>query len=216
MKVLALPARIGALLFDIDGTLYENADYAAFQVEVLVAELARVRGRPLEDVRAQVERTRAGLGAREGRATTSLGNAMAALGVDLPTSVAWRERLIEPAEWLEADHALDAALAALSARFRLAAVTNNPRLVARKGLEALGVAARFAAVVGLDDTLRSKPAREPFELAARLLGVPVGECVSIGDRHDVDLAVPLELGMGAILVDGASDVYRLPALFGAG
>ncbi len=212
MKVFFLPERPRALLFDIDGTLYDDAAYARFQVDVLVAELARVRGRPLDEVRAEVERVRRELGEREGRKTTSLGNAMAALGVDLATSVAWRERLIEPAAWLAPDAALDAALAALAARFRLAAVTNNPRLVALKGLAALGVAGRFEAVVGLDDTFRSKPAREPFELAARLLAVPITECVSIGDRHDVDLAVPLELGAGGILVDGASDVYRLPAL----
>ena len=212
MKVFFLPERPRALLFDIDGTLYDDAAYARFQVDVLVAELARVRGRPLDEVRAEVERVRRELGEREGRKTTSLGNAMAALGVDLATSVAWRERLIEPAAWLEPDAALDAALAALGKRFRLAAVTNNPRLVALKGLAALGVAGRFEAVVGLDDTFRSKPAREPFELAARLLAVPITECVSIGDRHDVDLAVPLELGAGGILVDGASDVYRLPAL----
>jgi len=212
LKVFFLPERPRALLFDIDGTLYDNDRYARFQVEVLVEELARVRGRPLEDVRAEVERARRELGAREGRETTSLGNAMAALGVDLATSVAWRERLIEPASWLGRDARLDEALARLAERFKLAAVTNNPRLVAGKGLAALGVAERFAVVIGLDDTFRSKPAREPFELAARLLGVALSECVSIGDRHDVDLAVPLELGMGGILVDGASDVYRLPAL----
>lgn len=73
----------------------------------------------------------------------------------------------------------------------------------------------FREVVGLDDTMVSKPAREPFELAARRLGVPAGDCVSVGDRYDVDLAVPLELGMGAVLVDGAEDVYRLPELFKA-
>lgn len=212
MEIFCLPERPRALLFDIDGTLYDNEPYARFQVEVLVAELARVRGRPVDEIRAEVERVRRELAEREGRATTSLGNAMAALGVDLATSVAWRERLIEPAAWLARDPELEGALAALARRFKLAAVTNNPRLVALKGLAALGVAERFGAVVGLDDTLRSKPAREPFELAARLLGVPLTDCVSIGDRYDVDLAVPLELGAGGILVDGASDVYRLPAL----
>ncbi|MBN1242829.1 MAG: HAD family hydrolase [Spirochaetales bacterium] len=212
MKVFFLPKHPRALLFDIDGTLYDNDRYARFQVEVLVEELARVRGRPLDEVRAEVERARRELGAREGRETTSLGNAMAALGVDLATSVAWRERLIEPSAWLARDLKLDEALALLARRFKLAAVTNNPRLVALKGLAALGVEARFEAVVGLDDTMRSKPAREPFELAARLLGVALTDCVSIGDRHDVDLAVPLELGAGGILVDGASDVLLLPGL----
>jgi phosphoglycolate phosphatase/putative hydrolase of the HAD superfamily len=46
-----------------------------------------------------------------------------------------------------------------------------------------------------------------------LLGVDAKNCVSVGDRYDIDLALPLELGMGGILVDGVSDVCRLPQVF---
>jgi phosphoglycolate phosphatase/putative hydrolase of the HAD superfamily len=46
-----------------------------------------------------------------------------------------------------------------------------------------------------------------------LLGADIAGCISIGDRYDIDLALPLKLGMGGILVDGVSDVYRLPAVF---
>jgi phosphoglycolate phosphatase/putative hydrolase of the HAD superfamily len=35
----------------------------------------------------------------------------------------------------------------------------------------------------------------------------------VGDRYDIDLALPLEMGMGAILVDGAADCRDLPELF---
>jgi phosphoglycolate phosphatase/putative hydrolase of the HAD superfamily len=105
-------------------------------------------------------------------------------------------------------------------------------------LQALGVADLFCHVVGLDDTLKSKPAREPFLLAARHalagpdtatrtelssletelsgtgteLGTGFAACLAVGDRYDVDLAVPLELGMGAVLVDGVQDVYLIPGL----
>ncbi|GHV96069.1 hypothetical protein AGMMS50293_23890 [Spirochaetia bacterium] len=40
-------------------------------------------------------------------------------------------------------------------------------------------------------------------------------CLSVGDRYDMDLARPRELGMGGILVDGVADVYGLPALLTA-
>ena len=68
-------------------------------------------------------------------------------------------------------------------------------------------------VVGLDDTFSSKPAPEPFALAALRLALEPRSCVSIGDRIDVDLVPAMDLGMGAILVDGVEDVYRLPDLF---
>jgi phosphoglycolate phosphatase/putative hydrolase of the HAD superfamily len=35
----------------------------------------------------------------------------------------------------------------------------------------------------------------------------------VGDRYDIDIAIPLELGMGGILVDGVEDTCHLPSLF---
>ena len=45
--------------------------------------------------------------------------------------------------------------------------------------------------------------------AVKLLGVKCEECLAIGDRYDMDVALPLELGMGGILVCGVSEVYQL-------
>jgi phosphoglycolate phosphatase/putative hydrolase of the HAD superfamily len=67
--------------------------------------------------------------------------------------------------------------------------------------------------VGLDTCLVSKPNELSLRKTVELLGADMAGCVAIGDRYDIDLALPLELGMGGILVDGVSDVYRLPALF---
>lgn len=215
MRVFRLPTTPRAVLFDLDSTLYSHRDYAAFQSDVLIRELARVRGAAEGAVRAEVEAARRRIAAETGK-VTSLGNAMAELGVDIPTSAAWRARLIRPREWLSPDPELAAALEELSRFLALAVVTNNPRSVGLETLEALGVGESFRTVVGLDDTMASKPAREPFELAVRRLGVSAETCVSVGDRYDVDLAVPLDLGMGAVLVDGVEDVYRLPELFNRG
>ena len=33
-----------------------------------------------------------------------------------------------------------------------------------------------------------------------------------GDRYDIDLDLLLDMGMGAILVDGVEDVYELPGV----
>lgn len=208
MRVLALPGRPRALLFDLDSTLYTNPAYAAFQEGALVGRLARERGESLAATQGALSGLRA---AREaaGEGRTSLGNLFAALGVPVETSVRWREELFEPADWLRADGRLDGALASLGRRFALALVTNNPRSVGERSLEALGVRGRFSLVVGLDDSLRSKPDPAPFALAAARLGLPPADCVSVGDREDVDLRPALALGMGALLVEGVEDVYRL-------
>jgi phosphoglycolate phosphatase/putative hydrolase of the HAD superfamily len=51
-----------------------------------------------------------------------------------------------------------------------------------------------------------------FMRAGILSAATPESCLSVGDRYDIDIALPLELGMGGILVDGVEDVYRLPEL----
>lgn len=216
MTAYRVPETIGAFLFDIDGTLYSNNEYVRFQQNVLIQELARIRGQTLEAMTAIVEQTRREHASTYAGAQTSLGNAMAALGVDIATSSAWRSRLITPSAYLHCDPELRRVLTILAAGLTgqpaaLVAVTNNPRSVGEATLVALGVRNLFLRVVGLDDTMKSKPAAEPYLLAASLAGVAPDACLSIGDRYDVDLAIPLELGMGAILVSGVTDIYALPA-----
>jgi phosphoglycolate phosphatase/putative hydrolase of the HAD superfamily len=73
----------------------------------------------------------------------------------------------------------------------------------------------FPVLVGLDTCMVSKPHEIPFRKAAEESGVDTGGCVSIGDRYEIDLALPLEMGMGGVLVDGVEDVYRLPRILEA-
>lgn len=214
MKVHALPDRPRALLLDFDGTLYTNKAYAAFQNDVLIERLAQERGEPVERTQATLEGMRAARKA-SGGGPTSLGNLFAELGVDIATSVTWRLDLIDPGKWLKPDPRLAEVLAALALRFGLALVTNNPAELGRRGLGALGIEASVPVVVGLDDCMASKPNPAPYALAARRLGVEASECVSIGDRFDVDISPALSLGMGAIEVAGVEDIYGLPAFFAA-
>jgi phosphoglycolate phosphatase/putative hydrolase of the HAD superfamily len=226
VTVYRIPPVIRAILFDIDGTLYTNAAYVRFQQDVLIEELARVRGESVQAVTSALDAARA----QNPGKTGSLGNAMAALGIDITTSVEWRSRLIDPGMFLKPDPLLRQTLHELIDRkarrpttdhgslhdgespLVLMAVTNNPRRTGEATLDALGVLDLFQRVVGLDDTMKSKPAREPYLLAASLAGAENAMCISIGDRYEVDLAIPLELGMGAVLVSGVEDVYRLPAM----
>ena len=211
MKVYGLPPVIRAVIFDIDGTLYQHPGYVQHQIDILIQELASARGWTLEAAHKAIAEARAAVAAAQGAQTTSLGNAMAHLGIDMATSVAWRERLIDPSRFIGSDPVLRQSLLRLIDRgLALVALTNNPRSVGEATLQALGVAELFTRVVGLDDTMKSKPAREPFLLAAG--GTVPKACLAVGDRYDVDLAVPLELGMGAVLVDGVQDVYLIPEL----
>jgi phosphoglycolate phosphatase/putative hydrolase of the HAD superfamily len=58
----------------------------------------------------------------------------------------------------------------------------------------------------------AKPDEKPFLKFSELSACAPETCVSIGDRYDIDLVPPMEIGMGAILVDGVEDVYELPGI----
>jgi len=78
----------------------------------------------------------------------------------------------------------------------------------------LGVGECFPILIGMDTCMCAKPHKAPFLKFAELSACPAETCISIGDRYDIDLALPLEIGMGAILVDGVEDVYELAGVLG--
>lgn len=202
-----LPGASG-LLFDIDGTLYDEPAYLASHKQSLTERLAMELGRSYDEVRHEVREVQDRLAAESGR-RPSLANTFLEFGVSMEQNVAWRSRLLKPERYLGHDPQLAETLSALQRQFALAALTNNPADIARRTLEILGVGAFFPAIVALDDTLVSKPDLEPFRAGLAALELPAREVIMIGDRYDVDIAPALELGLSGVLVDGVEDVYAL-------
>lgn len=215
MRIVSLPGDIKGLAFDIDKTLYDNDYYAKNQIDLLIERLSHERAQSVAETRRAVLRWQEEYAAANDGARQSLGNTFAALGIPIETSVAWRVELIHPEHFLQADDHLQTAVAELAGRYRLVAVTNNPVRVGRKTLETLGVSRYFPEVVGLDSTYRSKPDPAALRHACEVLELEPRFVVSVGDRYEVDLVPALELGMGAILVDGVTDVYALPRALAA-
>jgi len=83
--------------------------------------------------------------------------------------------------------------------FRLAALTNSTEEVARAQLEHAGIIGWFEQVLSADMVQRLKPAPEPYLLAARRLGVPVGE-VRLVAAHAWDLAGAARAGCATAFV----------------
>lgn len=211
-RFYSVPSCLKAIIFDIDSTLYTNAAYAFEQVDCQVRRFASMRGITNDEARKMVADYRKKYARENAGKKISLSNTLLQFGVSIEQSVQWRRELIEPADFLGEDKELRKTLAALSERFKLLCVTNNPILPAQKTLDALGAADLIEVLVGLDSCNLSKPAKEPFLLAAKKAGVPPENIISVGDRYDLDIAPALELGMGGVLVRGVDDVYKLPDL----
>ncbi len=236
MKVYKIPQIVRGIIFDIDSTLYTNAAYAFEQVDCQVREFAKMRGITADEARKMVADYRKKFAAENNGKKISLGNTLLAFGIPIEQSVEWRKKLLEPADFLGRDEKLVEEMKILSAQYKLICVTNNPILPARKTLDALGVSSFFPQIVGLDTCFKSKPAVEPFQTAVKILAELTEtckedaentvttefttkkaslekklaqNCVAIGDRYDMDVALPLEMGMGGILVNGVEEVYGI-------
>ena len=212
MKTYNLPQNPKALIFDIDSTLYTNAAYAFEQVDCQIRQFAKDRGITADEARRMVADYRKQYAAANNGKKISLGNTLLAFGIPIAQSVEWRKTLMEPADFLTRDEKLIQTLRELSKSLKLICVTNNPVFTARKTLDAIGISEFFPQIVGLDTCLKSKPALEPFEEACCILQVTPKECIAIGDRYDMDIALPLQMGMGGILVTGVEEVYKISEL----
>jgi phosphoglycolate phosphatase/putative hydrolase of the HAD superfamily len=214
MKVFALDSRKEkkALLFDMDGTLYSHDEYMRTQIDLPIMRLAKIQGKTFGQMSAEIDAFRKNWAAGHNGQSISLGNIFLSLGISIEENIRWREELCRPEKYLTEDKTLRSVLLHLASRLSLAVVTNNPVSVAYRTFSTLGVHDILKNIAGLDTCKASKPNKEIFHKAAQLCGVSPELCISIGDRYDIDIALPLELGMGGILVDGVEDVYKLPEI----
>ena len=210
MKLYNLPETPKSLVFDIDGTLYNSGTYKASKRQLLLERLASYLGTSVHQTEAQLQAIRDDFARHNEGRQLSAGNAFRHLGVSISTSIKWREGLYKPEDYLSSDQELERVLTQLSVTFRIAAVTNNPTSSGERTLSALGVRQHFDPVLGLDISGESKPTMAPFRRVSAQHGVPLSEMISIGDRMAIDIELPVQHGMGGILVDGVHDVYRLP------
>ena len=209
MKLYNIPETIRTIIFDIDGTLYTNSLYVFEQVDAQIRHYAHISGITEKEAREKINTYRRQWSTAHGGKKISLGNTLTAFGISIETSIQWRNELLHPEHYLKKDDMLIESLSKLKQHYRLICVTNNPVQAARKTLCAIGVSELLPDIIGLDTCMKSKPAREILDKAVETSGCKYSECVSVGDRYDIDLSLPLQLGMGGILVTGAEEVYGI-------
>lgn len=204
--------RVRGFLFDIDSTLYRNDAYFHHQHDVQIARLAHNLNNSQQELEIEIEKHKRSFADQNGGRKLSLSNIFLKFGVDIKTSVSWREELITPELFLKTDSKLVEAMSLLREKGEIVCVTNNPRSIGLRTLEALGVCEKVKAVLGMDEFYLSKPNPEIFEAGFKLLDVDPAEVLAVGDRYAVDLEEPEKMGAAAVLVESMEDVYQLPSL----
>jgi N-acetyl-D-muramate 6-phosphate phosphatase len=204
-----VPAVIDAVLFDLDGTLVDSAPDMAHTVNLMRKERG-LEAIPLELVRAHVSSGARGMiGAAFGvKPEHSSYMAMrdeflGLYGENLCVRTRLFPGMIELIDSLEARN------------IAWGVVTNKYERFARPIIEALGLGARAAIVVGGDTCARAKPFPDPLLFAAAAMRVAPSSALYVGDdERDVQAAraagMPVIVAGYGYLGDG-----RPPSTWGA-
>jgi HAD superfamily hydrolase (TIGR01509 family) len=91
---------------------------------------------------------------------------------------------------------------AIANGLRLAVASNAPRYWIEMHLSRVGLLHHFGAIVSLDDVRNPKPHPEPFDSAARAIGLNPAECVAFEDSN-LGVHSAVAAGMFTVAVPGA-------------
>lgn len=172
---------IAGLLFDLDGTLADTAPDLVAVLNTVLAEAARP---PMPYAIARNEVSNGALG------LLRLGFGLAPTD---PVAPELRQRFLDVYARSVCDNSklfislkgINELLSLVNGRWGI--VTNKPEFLTGPLLERLGLAGAADCVVSGDTLPERKPHPAPLRHAAALLGLPVANCVYVGDaRRDIE------------------------------
>jgi putative hydrolase of the HAD superfamily len=100
----------------------------------------------------------------------------------------------------------------LAERFPLYIYTNNNRVLTARIMNYLGLDGLFRGIFTIDDAWRSKPDEAMVVRLLEAIGLSPHEALFVGDRYDVDLRVPEQLGCPVYLSQNLEQLLRLEHL----
>lgn len=180
---------IKALVFDLDGTLYQDDRLGEEVNQSACRYVAELKGISAAEADLLLTGTRAADGAGG-----TLSRAVEALGGTLREMHRRFAAEIRPDRLLREDPRVPELLRLLSKRFRLYLYTNNNRDLSGRIMDQIGVAGLFDRVFSIEDFWLPKPDKVLIAAILKEIHCRPEETLFIGDRYQVDLAVPESMG----------------------
>lgn len=182
---------IESVLFDVDGTLFDDDQYVRAGLRRAAAELERRTG---VAATAEIFETYY----EEGRTERTFDHVLAANDLSLELVPALVDAYHRHTGRLTPYPGVRTTLDELGERYELGVVTGGRN--GRTKLEKLGVADAFGVVVVTPEQGTTKRQPDPFEEALTSLDVPASKAVYVGDRPSLDFPQPNRLDMYTVQV----------------
>jgi putative hydrolase of the HAD superfamily len=182
--------KLRAIVFDLDGTLYQNkrmGDEVNLCACRYVADLKGITVEAADDLLAETRFSLSGTGGTLSRAVLAVGGSLHQLHERFASE-------IRPEGVLSIDERVPQLLARLASRYELHLYTNNNKALSARIMREIGVTGLFQKIFTIEDYWLPKPEEVALLGILDSIGRKPEETLFVGDRYEVDLALPESLG----------------------
>lgn len=202
---------IRGIIFDLDGTLYESPGFAASILESAAGFISTIHHIEINEARRLIAETRQQLSDERDEIPT-LSAVCSELGGGIRDLHSYFENHIRPEAYLLPDQRVIDLMTHLHTKLPLYLYTNNNRTLTTRILEQLGLRGLFKEIFSIDDTWTAKPDNIRLGKILADAGLQPSQALFVGDRYDVDLRLPEQLGCPVYLSQTIEQLLRLENL----
>ena len=207
------PQQIKAIIFDLDGTLYVSEAFEQAVWESVSRYAANLLGVSAVVGGQQLRELRDRLTAERGTVQT-LAVAIVVMGGTVPEMHRRFAQELEPVQYIKPDPRVKRLVEQLGQKYTSWLLTNNNHTLTQKILAVLDLEQSFQRVITINDTWRPKPDQTLLDQVLAELNLPPEAVLFIGDRYDIDLRLPEQLGCPVLLTKTIDELMQLETLLG--
>jgi putative hydrolase of the HAD superfamily len=178
-----------ALVFDLDGTLYQDERLGSAVNQGACVYISSLKGVSVEEADVMLQDARCKL-----TGTGTLSRAVLSLGGNLKDLHDQLNIEVRPEGVLSVEPRVQAMLRNLGTRYELYLYTNNNRELSARIMKEIGVTGLFRKIFTIQDQWLPKPDETVLRHILEDIGMQPEETLFVGDRYEVDLALPASLG----------------------
>jgi len=204
-------SEIRGIVFDLDGTLYVCDRFAAEIQNAATSYIAGIKGINNAEAELLMTGTRKRLEEESDTAQT-ISAVCTELGGGVQELHRFFEGTLRPEAFLVRDDRVIRLLACLAEHFSLYIYTNNNRALTARIMNCLGLDTLVQGVYTIDDSWIGKPDEGMVNTVLARTGLLPNEALFVGDRYDIDLRIPEQLGCPVYLSQTLEQLLRLEVL----